>query len=155
MISQVNVMEQQSAVNGDRRSRKYIGLFFIGLGFFFIAQSAGLLPINEQALCAPLYIFLLIGGVVCVMGIMLVVGYDAKGYELWAALLLVLMGTLFLWFSLYLGADTVSCGKRMPHETGNELGGFARFLGGGMGLVAYAAAIGAVRRFISKRQNEK
>ena len=130
-----------------KKNNPYAILCFV-IGLSVVAMAAGWLPVDESGVNGPMWLLGMVGGIFMLAGVMIFIGQKNRYNELLAALLMIAMGAIGGWVSVYSASSDISGGIFfLPRETNVMLG---RILFGTGSLICFAMAAWAVSRFIRK-----
>jgi hypothetical protein len=120
------------------------GWFCIVLGLYPLAIATGVLTVDSADIHAPMWIIFLCGVVFIIAGAMMLVGHDSRINDLFASILLLIMGLVGAWVALFGPADAFSGGiPFLPTEYNIVI---ARWLFGSGAVVVFAFFVYALHR---------
>jgi hypothetical protein len=130
------------------RKNTLFALLFIVIGLFVVAMAAGLVPVDESDINAPLWLLGLVGVIFMIAGVMIRLGRKNRYNDLLAALLMLAMGAIGVWVAVYSASGEISGGIFfLPSATNVMLG---RILFGTGSLICFAMAAYALNRFFRR-----
>lgn len=126
------------------KQKKLAGVAFILIGFFFVLLGLEVTPIELQESEAPGWVISIAGVIFSLAGLMILKGEQSKNINLYAGIMIALMGTVGAWVSLFGADENISGGFSFVSSETNY--SFARILFGIGALICYATAIHAIKK---------
>lgn len=134
------------------KQKRIIGILAIVVGLFFALMGLGLSPIELQESEAPGWVVSISGLIFFLAGVMVLIGEKAKNINLYASILIGLMGTVGAWIALFGDDENISGGFSFVSAETNYM--FARILFGLGAIICYAISAHAFRVHLRNRTND-
>ncbi|MFV1885162.1 MAG: hypothetical protein ACMZ7B_11790 [Balneola sp.] len=122
-----------------------MGLLFFGIGLFIILAAADIIPIDEDGLNAPRWVLGMCGFVTSLAGLMVITGQKSRWNNLFAAILIISMGTIGAWVTLFGAPKNFSGGIPILSDKANI--SLARWAFGIGAVICFAIAGYALKLF--------
>ncbi|MFQ5922982.1 MAG: hypothetical protein ACE5M4_09070 [Anaerolineales bacterium] len=128
------------------RDRRLWGALFIALGLFVVAASIDIIKADESTFHAPRWVVFLAGVVAVLAGSLLFVAHGSRARDLLTAGLLLSMGAVATWVSIFSSAEGFSGGISLLPREANVV--VARVLSGFGAILSFGLAAYTVRRAV-------